>query len=222
MSPGTWESAIRSAGGATFAVDEVMGRQGRQRLRRHPPARTSRRSRDADGLLFLQQRRGRGASRPEGARRRACRDRRFRRPPRQRHAGHLLGRPSVMYASTHEMPSYPGTGALDERGEHNQIVNAPLRAGDGSDIFREAFEVAILPRIEAFRPDLVIISAGFDAHFRDPLGNLKSARGRFRLGDPQADARRPTLLRRSRRLAARRRLRSRGSWRARWPLTYRR
>jgi acetoin utilization deacetylase AcuC-like enzyme len=49
-----------------------------------------------------------------------------------------------MYASTHEMPLFPGTGELGERGEHDQIVNAPLRAGDAGDVFREAMAVAIL------------------------------------------------------------------------------
>ena len=70
------------------------------------------------------------------------------------------------------MPLYPGTGATSERGEHNSIVNAPLRAGDGSDYFREAFESVILPRVSDFSPDLILISAGFDAHHRDPLANL--------------------------------------------------
>ena len=77
-----------------------------------------------------------------------------------------------MYASTHEMPLFPGTGEIADRGEHDQIVNAPLRAGDGGEAFREAMEVAILPRVEDFAPDLIVISAGFDAHRRDPLGNL--------------------------------------------------
>jgi acetoin utilization deacetylase AcuC-like enzyme len=81
--------------------------------------------------------------------------------------------PTVMYGSTHQMPLYPGTGAIGERGEHDQIVNAPLRAGDGGETFREAMETVILPRLEAFSPDLIIISAGFDAHRRDPLGNLR-------------------------------------------------
>ena len=71
-----------------------------------------------------------------------------------------------------------------ERGEHNQIVNAPLRAGDGGEAFRAAMEVAILPRIEAFAPDLLIISAGFDAHRRDPSAS-QSGRGGLCLGDPQ-------------------------------------
>jgi acetoin utilization deacetylase AcuC-like enzyme len=70
------------------------------------------------------------------------------------------------------MPLYPGTGAPDERGAHDNIVNAPLRAGDGGPEFRAAFESRILPRLQVFRPELVLISAGFDAHRRDPLANL--------------------------------------------------
>jgi acetoin utilization deacetylase AcuC-like enzyme len=70
------------------------------------------------------------------------------------------------------MPLFPGTGARAERGEHDNIVNAPLAAGDDGTIFREAMETALLPRIDAFRPDLIVISAGFDAHRLDPLGGL--------------------------------------------------
>jgi acetoin utilization deacetylase AcuC-like enzyme len=80
--------------------------------------------------------------------------------------------PTVLYCSTHEMPLFPGSGATTERGEHDNIVNVPLRAGDGGSELREAFEVVILPRLETFRPDLIVISAGFDAHTRDPLANL--------------------------------------------------
>lgn len=80
---------------------------------------------------------------------------------------------SVLYASSHQMPLFPGTGGRDECGEHDTIVNAPLRAGDDGEIFREAFESAILPRVDAFRPDLIVISAGFDAHRHDPLGGLR-------------------------------------------------
>jgi acetoin utilization deacetylase AcuC-like enzyme len=79
---------------------------------------------------------------------------------------------SVLYASSHQMPLFPGTGGRDERGDHDTIVNAPLRAGDNGEIFREALEAALLPRINAFRPDVIVISAGFDAHRRDPLGGL--------------------------------------------------
>jgi acetoin utilization deacetylase AcuC-like enzyme len=86
---------------------------------------------------------------------------------------------NVMYCSTHEMPLYPGTGSSGERGEYNNIVNAPLSAGDNGVQFREAMEIAVLPRIEDFGPDLVIISAGFDAHRRDPLANLNLVESDF-------------------------------------------
>ncbi len=76
-----------------------------------------------------------------------------------------------LYASTHQMPLYPGTGARSERGVGN-ICNAPLPPGAGSTEFRGAMTGRILPAIEAFRPDLIIISAGFDAHQADPLANL--------------------------------------------------
>ena len=80
--------------------------------------------------------------------------------------------PSVLYASTHQMPLFPGTGAREERGEHDNIVNAPLTAGDDGAVFREAMETRLLPRVKTFRPDLIVISAGFDAHRLDPLGGL--------------------------------------------------
>ncbi|MGO6818339.1 histone deacetylase family protein [Rhizobium leguminosarum] len=79
---------------------------------------------------------------------------------------------SVLFCSTHQMPLYPGTGAKDERGKHNTIVNAPLSPNVGSDHFREAFKSRVLPALDDFRPDLIIISAGFDAHHRDPLAQI--------------------------------------------------
>ncbi|KQT54708.1 acetoin utilization protein [Aureimonas sp. Leaf454] len=85
---------------------------------------------------------------------------------------------SVFYASTHQMPLFPGTGAKDETGA-GTICNAPLSSGDGSEAFREAFESRVLPALHAFRPDLVIISAGFDAHHRDPLANINLVEGDF-------------------------------------------
>ena len=80
--------------------------------------------------------------------------------------------PSVMYCSTHQMPLYPGSGAANETGEADNIVNVPLAAGDDGAVFQEAMETAILPRLEQFAPELIVISAGFDAHARDPLGAL--------------------------------------------------
>jgi hypothetical protein len=74
--------------------------------------------------------------------------------------------------------SFPAP-ARDERGEHDNIVNAPLRAGNDGEIFREAMEKRLLPRIGAFRPDLIVISAGFDAHHLDPLGGLNLVEADF-------------------------------------------
>jgi acetoin utilization deacetylase AcuC-like enzyme len=70
------------------------------------------------------------------------------------------------------MPLYPGTGATDETGVAGNIVNAPLRSGEGSEAFRRAIEERVLPGLEGFKPELLIISAGFDAHQEDPLAGL--------------------------------------------------
>jgi len=79
--------------------------------------------------------------------------------------------PSVLFASTHQMPLYPGSGALAETGAGN-IFNAPLSDGDDGSKFKEAFRERVLPAVDNFKPDLLMISAGFDAHHRDPLAGL--------------------------------------------------
>ncbi|HET7718157.1 MAG TPA: histone deacetylase family protein [Bauldia sp.] len=86
--------------------------------------------------------------------------------------------PSILYGSTHQMPLYPGTGAADETGAGN-IFNAPLAPGSGSVEFVDAFESRILPAVDRFAPDLIIISAGFDAHWRDPLASVNLDDGDF-------------------------------------------
>ncbi|MBT6203981.1 MAG: histone deacetylase family protein [Alphaproteobacteria bacterium] len=78
----------------------------------------------------------------------------------------------LFYASTHQFPFYPGTGAGDETGRHGNIANAPLAPGSGSDAFRQAFDQVVIPALDAFRPEIVFISAGFDAHERDPLAQI--------------------------------------------------
>jgi acetoin utilization deacetylase AcuC-like enzyme len=80
--------------------------------------------------------------------------------------------PRVMYVSSHQMPLYPDTGSVHERGVGN-IVNAPLAPGTGSDGFRRVWRERLLPTIDSFRPQLVLISAGFDAHKRDPLAQVE-------------------------------------------------
>jgi len=79
---------------------------------------------------------------------------------------------SIFYGSTHQMPLFPGTGAVSETGVGN-IFNAPLAKGDGGAEFRAAMRNRILPQLDAFRPDLILISAGFDAHIHDPLAGLR-------------------------------------------------
>ncbi|HWU55913.1 MAG TPA: histone deacetylase family protein [Rhizomicrobium sp.] len=79
---------------------------------------------------------------------------------------------TLFFASSHQFPLYPGTGAADETGVGN-IVNAPLPAGTNGTGFRRVFETGILPALDAFAPELVLVSAGFDAHRADPLAGLE-------------------------------------------------
>jgi len=79
----------------------------------------------------------------------------------------------VLFCSTHQSPYYPGTGGINETGAHDNIVNAPLFANASGDSFREALTDRILPRLCNFSPDLLLVSAGFDAHADDPLGGLR-------------------------------------------------
>ena len=81
----------------------------------------------------------------------------------------------MFYASSHQSPCYPGTGAASERGVADNVVNMELRPGSGSEAFRQAWEAMGLPRLDAFAPDLLIVSAGFDAHRADPLADLRLA-----------------------------------------------
>ncbi len=172
MSPGTYEAALRSAGGAVFAVDEVMSGKVRNAFVATRPPGHHAEVATPMGFCFFNNAAiaARHAQAAHGAERVAIVDFDVHHGNGTQHI--FWDDPTVIYGSTHEMPLYPGTGAVGERGEHDQIVNAPLRAGDTGETFREAMEVVILPQIEAFSPDLVIISAGFDAHRRDPLGNL--------------------------------------------------
>ena len=80
---------------------------------------------------------------------------------------------NLFYASTHEVPLYPGTGARHERGIDGNIVNEPLESGAGGRDFRKAFEERILPELDRFGPQLLLVSSGFDAHARDPLAHLQ-------------------------------------------------
>lgn len=81
--------------------------------------------------------------------------------------------PDLFYASTHQYPLYPGTGSPRERGVAGNVVNVPLAAGTEGEAFRAAWADRILPALDTFAPELVIVSAGFDAHAADPLAQLE-------------------------------------------------
>jgi len=173
MSPGSFEAALRAAGGAIHAVDEVVGKKAANAfVAIRPPGHHAETTRPMGFCLFNNAAiAARYAQKKHGLERTAIVD--F-----DVHHGNgsqeiFWSDPTVMYSSTHQMPLYPGTGAVSERGDHNTVVNAPLRPGDGGQQFREAFESRILPRLREFKPDLIVISAGFDAHHRDPLANLQ-------------------------------------------------
>ena len=179
MSPGSFEAALRAAGGGIYAVDEVMaGRVANAFVATRPPGHHTETARPMGFCLFNNAAiAARYAQKRYGIDRAAVVD--F-----DVHHGNgsqdiFWSDKTVMYCSTHQMPLYPGTGARGERGEHDTVVNAPLSPGDGGAKFREAFESVILPRLRDFRAELIVISAGFDAHQRDPLANLNLVEADF-------------------------------------------
>ncbi|MGH6861314.1 MAG: histone deacetylase family protein [Phyllobacterium sp.] len=171
VSPRSFEAALAAIGAANAAVDDVFaGRADNVFVASRPPGHHAERDRAMGFCLFNNAAiAARHAQRAHGAERVAIVD-------WDVHHGNgtqdiFWEDPSVLYCSTHQMPLYPGTGAKGETGAGN-IVNAPLEPQTGSAHFREAFTTRILPALEAFRPDLILVSAGFDAHHRDPLAEI--------------------------------------------------
>jgi len=171
-SPGTWEAVRRGIGAGLAAVDAVMtGAAANAFCQVRPPGHHAERDRAMGFCLFSNAAVAAHYAREKhGAERVAVID--F-----DVHHGNgtqqiFWSDKDLFYGSTHQMPLFPGTGELRESGVGN-IFNAPLREGDGREKFEEAMVERILGPLHNFGPDLVIISAGFDAHQRDPLGGLE-------------------------------------------------
>ncbi|QRM54547.1 histone deacetylase family protein [Sinorhizobium sp. BG8] len=170
-SPASFEAALTGVGAATAAIDDVFaGRADNVFVAARPPGHHAEKNRPM-GFCFFNNAAiaARHAQKAHGAERVAIID-------WDVHHGNgtqdiFWDDPSVLFCSTHQMPLYPGTGAKTETGVGN-IFNAPLSPNDGSDHFREAFKSRVIPAVTNFRPDLIIISAGFDAHHRDPLAQI--------------------------------------------------
>jgi acetoin utilization deacetylase AcuC-like enzyme len=172
MSPGSGEAALRAAGAVCAAVDAVIaGEDVNAFCAGRPPGHHAEAEIPMGFCLFNNVAIGAAHARAEhGLKRVAVMD--F-----DVHHGNgtqamFWNDPDLMFASTHQMPLYPGTGSRQEHGAHGNIVNAPLPGGAGGEEFRAEMTEIILPALDAFAPELLIISAGFDAHESDPLAGL--------------------------------------------------
>lgn len=171
--PGTLEAALRSAGGACAAVDAVFeGWAEAAFVAMRPPGHHAEHDR-AMGFCFFNNAAVAAlhARARWGITRVAVVD--F-----DVHHGngtqHMFSQDAgLFYASTHQAAIFPGTGQPTERGVANNIINVPLPQGSTGEVFRGAWETQIIPRLSAFAPELLIISAGFDAHAADPMAQLR-------------------------------------------------
>jgi acetoin utilization deacetylase AcuC-like enzyme len=173
MSAGSAEAALRAAGGAVAAVDAVMqGRCDAAFAAVRPPGHHAEAARAMGFCLFSSAAiAAKHAQARWGLRRVAVVD--F-----DVHHGNgtqalLQADPGMFFASSHQQPCFPGTGDADERGVADNVLNLPLSPGSGSDSFRRGWTGSILPALDAFAPELLIVSAGFDAHRADPLAQIR-------------------------------------------------
>jgi acetoin utilization deacetylase AcuC-like enzyme len=170
VSPGSGEAALRAAGAVCAAVEAVIaGKASNAFCAVRPPGHHAEPEHAMGFCLFNNVAVGAARARQLGCTRVAVVDFDVHHGNGTQAAFAADG--EFFYASTHQSPFYPGTGAADEVGVGN-IVNVPLRAGTGSIAFRAAYERTILPALATFQPEFLLISAGFDAHRRDPLAQL--------------------------------------------------
>jgi acetoin utilization deacetylase AcuC-like enzyme len=178
ISPGSWEAALRAAGAALHAVDQVMaGAADNAFCAVRPPGHHAEPTRAMGFCLFnnvamaaLHARAAHGAARVAVV-------------DFDVHHGNgtqaaFWSDKDLFYGSIHQMPLFPGTGAADETGVGN-IVNVPLNPGADGEDFREAYRMRILPALNDFAPDFLMVSAGFDAHLKDALAQLRLVEADF-------------------------------------------
>jgi len=172
MSPGSWEAVMRCVGAACAGVDTVMNGDARNVFCATRPCGHHAEPARAMGFCIFNQAAIAAAYAYEihKLERVAVID--F-----DVHHGNgtqaaFFDRPELFYASSHQSPLYPGTGLASETGVNHNIVNVPLPPGCASQVFRERFAADIFPALRKFNPELVIISAGFDAHRLDPLARM--------------------------------------------------
>ncbi|RXV70284.1 acetoin utilization protein [Roseovarius sp. A46] len=173
MSPGSLAAAHRAAGGAVRAVDLVLaGEAGNAFVATRPPGHHAERETPMGFCLFGNVAvAAKHALDHHGLARVAVVD--F-----DVHHGNgtqdlLEDEARALFISSHQFPLWPGTGTADETGPHDTVMNLPIAPGTGSEEFRRLYEDKVFPRIEAFAPELILVSAGFDAHADDPLADLR-------------------------------------------------
>jgi len=171
LGPSSLEAAKRAAGGAVAAVDALYACEAKNAfIAARPPGHHAEPDRAMGFCVFNGAAIAAVHARAHGAKRVAVID--F-----DVHHGNgteaaFWHDEDAFYASSHEWPQYPGTGRPTDRGAFDNIANAPLATGTGSDAFRRAWGETLLPALSDFGPDIIVISAGFDAHAADPLGGL--------------------------------------------------
>lgn len=172
MSPGSLSAAYRAAGACVRAVDLVLSREVSNAFAAvRPPGHHAERSTPMGFCLFGSVAvAAKYALEAHGLKRVAIID--F-----DVHHGNgtqdlVEGDSRILFASSHQMPLYPGTGAADETGSANNVLNVPLAEGSGGAQMRAAYAESILPFVARFKPELILVSAGFDAHRADPLAGL--------------------------------------------------